>query len=61
MEQSQAELKAGLDGVDIKALKDNDALKGQLAGLADQVAAVAAKTGDASTISGNYRRRIDLS
>ena len=47
--------------VDIKALKDNNALKRQLANLADQVAAVAAKTGDASTISGNYRRRIDLS
>ena len=61
LEQSLAELKAGLDGVDIKALKDNDALKGQLAGLADQVAAVAAQTEDVSTISGNYRWMIDLS
>jgi hypothetical protein len=61
LEQSLADLKAGLDGVDTKALKDNDALKGQLAHLADQVAAVAAQTEDVSTVSGNYRRMIDLS
>jgi hypothetical protein len=60
LEQSLAELKAGLDGVDIKVLKDNEALKGQLAGLADQVAAVASKAEDVSTISGNYKRMIDL-
>jgi hypothetical protein len=47
--------------VDIKALKDNDALKGQLADLADQVAAVASKTEDVNAISGNYKRMIDLS
>ena len=61
LEEELAKLKAGLDGVDIKALKDNDALKGQLADLADQVAAVASKTEDVNAISGNYKRMIDLS
>ena len=61
IEQALAKLKAGLDGVDIGALKDNDALKGQLAGLADQVAAVAAKVEDVTMVSKSYRRMIDLS
>jgi len=61
IEEELAKLKAGLDGVDIQSLKDNDALKGQLAGLADQVAAVASKVEDVSVISGNYKRCIDLS
>ena len=60
LEEELAKLKDGLDGVDIQALKGNDALKGQLAGLADQVAAVASKVDDVSTISGNYKRMIDL-
>ena len=47
--------------MDIKALKNNDALKAELAGLADQVAAVASKTEDVNAISGNYKRMIDLS
>jgi NADH dehydrogenase/NADH:ubiquinone oxidoreductase subunit G len=61
LEEELAKLKAGLDGVDIKALKNNDALKAELAGLADQVAAVASKTEDVNAISGNYKRMIDLS
>ncbi len=60
LEEELAKLKAGLDGVDIKALKDNDPLKKELAGLADGVAAAASKIEDVSTVSGNYRRMIDL-
>ena len=41
-------------------MKDNEALKNQLAGLADQVATVAGKLDDISVISGNYKRMICL-
>jgi hypothetical protein len=61
IEEELAKLKAGLDGVDIEALKGNNALKGQLAGLADQVAAVASKVEDVTMVSKSYRRMIDLS
>lgn len=61
IEEELAKLKAGLDGVDIQALKDNDGLKGQLAGLADQVAAVASKVEDVTMVSKSYKRMIDLS
>ena len=61
IEEELAKLKAGLDGVDIKSLKDNDDLKGQLAGLADQVAAVASKVEDVTMVSKSYKRMIDLS
>ncbi|TSA08040.1 MAG: DUF3150 domain-containing protein [Deltaproteobacteria bacterium] len=61
LEEELAKLKAGLDGVDIQALKDNDGLKAQLAGLADQVAAVASKVEDVTMVSKSYKRMIDLS
>lgn len=61
LEVELAKLKAGLDGVDIKALKDNEALKQQLAGLADQVAAAASKVEDVTMAGANYKRCIDLS
>jgi hypothetical protein len=54
-------LRSALNGTDYEAIKDNEALKQQLAGLADQVAAVAGKLDDVSVISGNYKRLIDLS
>jgi len=60
LEEELAKLKDSLGGVDIKALKDNDALKKQLAGLADQVAAVASQVEDVNMVSGNYKRMIDL-
>ena len=61
IEEELAKLKAGLDGVDIQSLKDNDGLKIQLAGLADQVAAVASKVEDVTMVSKSYKRMIDLS
>jgi len=61
VEEALGKLRASLNGTDYEALKDNEALKQQLAGLADQVAAVAGKLDDVSTISGNYKRLIDLS
>jgi len=61
LEEELAKLKAGLDGVDIKVLKDNEALKQQLAGLADQVAAAASKVEDVTMAGKNYKRCIDLS
>ncbi|RJR44307.1 MAG: DUF3150 domain-containing protein [Deltaproteobacteria bacterium] len=61
VEEALGKLRASLNGTDYEALKDNEALKQQLAGLADQVAAAAGKLDDVSTISGNYKRLIDLS
>jgi len=54
-------VRSALNGTDYEALKDNETLKQQLAGLAGQVAAVAGKLDDVSVISGNYKRLIDLS
>jgi hypothetical protein len=61
VEEALGKLRASLNGTDYEALKDNESLKQQLAGLADQVAAAAGKLDDVSTISGNYKRLIDLS
>ena len=61
VEEALTGLLSALNGTDYEALKDNEALKQQLAGLADQVAAVASKLDDVSAISGNYKRLIDLS
>jgi len=61
VEEALTNLRASLNGTDYEVLKDNEALKQQLAGLADQVAAVAGKLDDVSVISGNYKRLIDLS
>jgi len=61
VETALAQLRAALNGTDVEALKDNEALKHQVANLADQVAAVAGKLDDVSVISGNYKRHIDLS
>ena len=44
-----------------QSLKESDGLKIQLAGLADQVAAVASKVEDVTMVSKSYRRMIDLS
>lgn len=60
IEDELAKLKAGLDGVDIAVLKNTDGLRGQLADLADQVAGVASRLDDVSSISGNYKRMISL-
>jgi len=60
VEAALGQLRSVLNGTDYEALKDNEALKNQLAGLADQVAAVAGKLDDISVISGNYKRLIDL-
>ena len=60
VETALTQLRAAINGTDYEALKDNEALKQQLAGLADQVAAVAGKLDDVSAISGNYKRLIDL-
>jgi hypothetical protein len=60
VEEALGNLRASLNGTDYEALKDNEVLKQQLAGLADQVAAVAGKLDDVSAISGNYKRLIDL-
>ena len=60
VEEALGQLRSVLNGTDYEALKDNEALKNQLAGLADQVAAVAGKLDDISVISGNYKRMIDL-
>ena len=60
VEEALTQLRSVLNGIDYEALKDNEALKNQLAGLADQVAAVAGKLDDVSVISGNYKRLIDL-
>jgi hypothetical protein len=61
VEEALSNLRVALNGTDHEALKDNAALQGQLADLADQVAVVAGKLDDVSTVSGNYKRRIDLS
>jgi len=61
VEESLTQLRAAINGTDYEDLKDNEHLKQQLAGLADQVAAAAGKLDDVSTISGNYKRHIDLS
>ena len=60
VEEALTQLRAAVNGTDYEALKDNEALKNQLAGLADQVAAAAGKLDDVSVISGNYKRMIDL-
>jgi len=60
VEEALTQLRAALNGTDYEALKDNEALKQQLAGLADQVAAAAGNLDDVSVISGNYKRLIDL-
>ena len=60
VEEALTQLRAAVNGTDYEALKDNEALKQQLAGLADQVAAAAGKLDDVSVISGNYKRMIDL-
>ena len=60
VEAALGQLRSVLNGTDYEALKDNEALKNQLAGLADQVAAVAGKLDDISVISGNYKRMIEL-
>jgi len=60
VEEALGNLRASLNGTDYEALKDNEALKQQLAGLADQVAAAASKLDDVSSISGSYKRMIDL-
>jgi hypothetical protein len=61
VEKALAGLRSVLNGTDYETLKDNETLKQQIAGLADQVAAVAGKLDDVSAISGNYKRLIDLS
>lgn len=61
VEEALARLRAAINGTEYETLKDNEALKQQLAGLAEQVAAVAGKLDDVSAISGNYKRLIDLS
>jgi hypothetical protein len=61
VETALTQLRAAINGTDYEALKDNETLKQQLAGLADQVAAAAGNLDDVSTISGNYKRLIDLS
>jgi hypothetical protein len=61
VEEALTQLRAAVNGTDYEALKDNEALKQQLAGLADQVAVAASKLDDVSIISGNYKRMIDLS
>jgi len=61
VEEALARLRAAINGTDYEALKDNEPLKKELAGLADQVAAIAGKLDDVSVISGNYKRMIDLS
>jgi len=61
VEESLTQLRAAINGTDYEDLKDNEALKQQLAGLADQVAAAAGKLDDVSIISGHYKRHIDLS
>ena len=60
VEEALTQLRAAVNGTDYEALKDNEALKNQLAGLADQVATAAGKLDDVSVISGNYKRMIDL-
>jgi hypothetical protein len=60
VEEALTQLRAAVNGTDYESLKDNEALKQQLAGLADQVAAAAGKLDDVSVISGNYKRLIDL-
>jgi hypothetical protein len=60
VETALTQLRAAINGTDYEALKDNEGLKQQLAGLADQVAVVAGKLDDVSAISGNYKRLIDL-
>lgn len=60
VEETLTQLRAAVNGTDYEALKDNETLKHQLAGLADQVAAAAGKLDDVSVISGNYKRMIDL-
>jgi hypothetical protein len=60
VEESLTQLRAAINGTDYEDLKDNEALKQQLAGLADQVAAAAGKLDDVSVVSGNYKRFIDL-
>lgn len=60
VEAALTKLRSALNGTDYEALKDNEPLKQQLAGLADQVAAVAGKLDDVSGISGKYKRFIDL-
>lgn len=60
VEEALTQLRSVLNGTDYESLKDNEVLKSQLAGLADQVAAVAGKLDDVSVISGNYKRMIDL-
>ena len=60
VEEALSQLRSVLNGTDYEALKDNEALKNQVAGLADQVAAAAGKLDDVSVISGNYKRLIDL-
>jgi len=61
VEDALTQLRAALNGTDVDALKDNEALKQQLADLSDQVAAVNGKLDDVSALSGNYKRMIDLS
>jgi len=61
VEDALTQLRAALNGTDVDTLKDNEALKQQLAGLADQVAAASGKLDDVSVLSGNYKRLIDLS
>jgi hypothetical protein len=61
VEETLGKLRSALNGTDSEDLKGNEALQQQLAGLADQVAAVAGKLDDVSEISGNYKRMIDLS
>jgi hypothetical protein len=60
VEEALTQLRAAINGTDYETLKDNETLKQQLAGLADQVAAAAGNLDDVSTISGKYRRMIDL-
>ena len=61
VEKALTQLRGAINGTDYEALKDNEALKQEVAGLADQVAAAAGKLDDVSAISGNYKRMIDLS
>jgi hypothetical protein len=60
VEEALGRLRGALNGTDYDALKDNEPLKQELAGLADQVAAAAGTLDDVSLISGNYKRLIDL-
>jgi len=61
VENTLKKLRAAVNGTDYEVLKDNEPLKNELAGLADQVAAAAGKLDDVGKVTGRYKRMVDLS